>query len=65
MNLFSNSRKLAQLGLVFTTLAWGATFVMVKEGLNDAQPFTFGGYRFLIASFCTFFLVGHSLLILQ
>ena len=25
----------AQIGLVFTTLAWGATFVLVKNALND------------------------------
>jgi len=55
--LKSNKMRIAQLGLVFTTLAWGATFVLVKEGLNHAQPFTFGAYRFLIATFCTFFLV--------
>ena len=56
-SLISNRTRLAQLGLVFTTLSWGATFVLVKEGLNHAQPFTFGAYRFLIATICTIFLV--------
>ena len=56
-SIISNRTHLAQIGLVFTTLAWGATFVMVKEGLNHAQPFTFGAYRFLIATICTAFLV--------
>ena len=56
-SLISNRTHLAQLGLVFTTLAWGATFVLVKEGLNHAQPFTFGAYRFLIATICAIFLV--------
>jgi len=56
-SLISNRTRLAQIGLVFTTLAWGATFVLVKEGLNYAQPFTFGAYRFLIATICTAFLV--------
>ena len=56
-SLISNRTRLAQFGLVFTTLAWGATFVLVKEGLNHAQPFTFGAYRFLIATICTTFLV--------
>ena len=56
-SLISNKTRLAQFGLVFTTLAWGATFVLVKEGLNHAQPFTFGAYRFLIATICTAFLV--------
>ena len=40
----------AQIGLVFTTLAWGATFVLVKNALNDAPPFIFAFYRFLIAT---------------
>ena len=58
---FSNKILAAQLGLVFTTLAWGATFVLVKEGLNHAQPFTFGAYRFLVATFCSFILVRNNL----
>ncbi len=46
-----NQSKLpAQIGLVFTTLAWGATFVLVKEGLKDANPFIFAFYRFLLAA---------------
>ena len=61
-SLISNKTRLAQLGLVFTTLAWGATFVLVKEGLNHAQPFTFGAYRFLIATICTTFLVRSQIL---
>ena len=56
-SLISNRTRLAQIGLIFTTLAWGATFVLVKEGLDHAQPFTFGAYRFLIATICTAFLV--------
>ena len=50
--MLKNNQKFAQFGLVLTTLAWGATFVLVKEGLNDAPPFAFAGYRFLIASLC-------------
>ena len=46
-----NSKILPQIGLVFTTLAWGATFVLVKEALNDANPFIFAFYRFLLAAF--------------
>ncbi len=65
MQWISDTRRMAQFGLVFTTLAWGATFVMVKEGLNDAQPFTFGAYRFLIASLCTFLLVRQNILQLE
>ena len=45
-----NQNKLpAQIGLILTTLAWGATFVLVKEGLKDASPFIFAFYRFLLA----------------
>jgi drug/metabolite transporter (DMT)-like permease len=61
-SLISNRVRLAQIGLVFTTLAWGATFVLVKEGLNHAQPFTFGAYRFLIATVCTSLLVRSKIL---
>lgn len=64
-SLITNRTRLAQIGLVFTTLAWGATFVLVKEGLNHAQPFTFGGYRFLIATICTSFLVRTQIFQLQ
>ena len=46
----SQSKLPAQIGLVFTTLAWGATFVLVKEGLKDASPFIFAFYRFLLAA---------------
>ena len=46
-----NSKILPQIGLVFTTLAWGATFVLVKEALNDANPFIFAFFRFLLAAF--------------
>ena len=42
----SKNKTIPQLGLVFTTFAWGATFVLVKEALNDAQPFIFAFYRF-------------------
>ena len=32
---------MANLGMVFITMIWGITFVMVKDALNDAPPFTF------------------------
>ena len=47
----------AQIGLVFTTLAWGATFVLVKNALNDAPPFIFAFYRFLLATLAIFPLI--------
>ncbi len=46
----NQTRFLAQLGLVFTTLAWGATFVLVKDSLEYAEPFTFIFFRFIIAT---------------
>ncbi len=46
----NQSRVLAQIGLVFTTLAWGATFVLVKDSLEYAKPFTFIFFRFIIAT---------------
>ena len=61
-SLISNRTRLAQIGLVFTTLAWGATFVLVKEGLNHAQPFSFGAYRFLIATICAALLVRSKII---
>jgi len=46
-------RFLAQLGMVITTMIWGITFVMVKDALNDADPFMFAFLRFGLA-----FLIG-------
>ena len=36
---------MANLGMVFITMIWGITFVMVKDALNDAPPFTFLALR--------------------
>ena len=41
-----NSKFLAQMGMVLTTMIWGITFVMVKDALNDATPFMFASLRF-------------------
>jgi drug/metabolite transporter (DMT)-like permease len=44
-------RKLkADLSLMFCSLIWGATFVVVKSGLNHASPFLFLAVRFTIAA---------------
>jgi drug/metabolite transporter (DMT)-like permease len=48
----SENKTFAQISLVIITAIWGITFIMVKEALNDAPPFAFAGWRFLIASFC-------------
>ena len=52
-----NKYNYARLGLVFTTLAWGGTFVMVSEALKVAPPFAFSAYRFLVAFLATFIFV--------
>ena len=35
--------------LLVVAAIWGLTFVVVKNALDDIQPFTFNAYRFLIA----------------
>ena len=45
------SRKVqADLSLAFCSLIWGATFVVVKNGLDHASPFVFLAVRFTIAA---------------
>jgi len=41
---------LADLGLIFVTLVWGATFVSVKEAIKYIEPFYFLAVRFAIAT---------------
>ncbi len=44
-------RKLkADLSLMFCSLIWGATFVVVKTGLDHSSPFVFLAVRFTIAA---------------
>ena len=50
------------MGLVLTTLIWGATFVIVKEALHDAPPFAFGAYRFLSATIFMMIIVRKEIL---
>ncbi|HWI55078.1 MAG TPA: EamA family transporter, partial [Desulfobacteria bacterium] len=48
-----NSRKvqlLADLGLVFVTLVWGATFVTVQEAIKKVEPYYFLSLRFGLAT---------------
>ena len=47
--------------MILTTLVWGATFVITDKALNDAPPFTFNAYRFLIAFASTFILVRNKI----
>jgi drug/metabolite transporter (DMT)-like permease len=56
-----NKKYLAQSSLVFVTLIWGATFIVVKDALNDAGPFAFGTLRFTIAGILTLVIVNKSI----
>ena len=44
------SPRLAELALAFVCLLWGATFIMVKNALDDISPTLFLAIRFSIAS---------------
>ena len=56
-----NKKYLAQILLVLVTLIWGATFIIVKDALNDAGPFAFGTLRFTIAGILTLVIVNKSI----
>ena len=47
----NKQKLLAQIAMVITTMIWGITFVMVKDALNDAQPYMFAFLRFGVAFF--------------
>ena len=57
--MLKNKKIIAQLGLLVTTLIWGATFIVVKDAinLNTFPPFFFAGIRFILAALCVIFLV--------
>ena len=55
-----NSKTLAALGLVLVTFIWGATFVIVKDALNDIDPYFYAGFRFGIATVLSFFLLNRD-----
>lgn len=50
MNAQTLGTKAPQLVLIFITLIWGTTFIIVKYGLNFSTPILFVGLRFLAAS---------------
>lgn len=45
-----DSKLKADLSLMFCSLIWGATFVVVKTGLDHSSPFCFLAVRFTIAA---------------
>jgi drug/metabolite transporter (DMT)-like permease len=56
------SRKLkADLLLIFCTLIWGATFVLVKDALANASVFVFLALRFLLATLVLILMYGSQL----
>ena len=58
------NKSLAKIGLIIVTIIWGITFIMVKEALNDAPPFSFATLRFGIATLLTLLLINKKLLAL-
>tara|TARA_B100000029_G_scaffold234745_1_gene231976 strand:- start:36 stop:908 length:873 start_codon:yes stop_codon:yes gene_type:complete len=57
LSKISENKTIAQICLVITTAIWGITFIMVKEALNDAPPYAFATWRFLIATICNFLFI--------
>jgi len=55
------NKYLAQLGLLLVTIIWGITFILVKEALNDAPPFSFAYLRFGLAFILTFILLNRKI----
>jgi drug/metabolite transporter (DMT)-like permease len=45
-----NRRRVAEAALIFNTLIWGATFVLVKAALRDVSPVLFIALRFTLAT---------------
>jgi len=51
----------ADLLLIFCTLIWGATFVLVKDALASASVFVFLALRFLVATLVLILMYGREL----
>jgi len=58
------NKLLAKIGLIIVTIIWGITFIMVKEALNDAPPFSFATLRFGLATLLTLLLINKKILAL-
>ena len=57
-----NKKITAQIGLLFVTIIWGLTFVLVKAALNDAPPFSFAALRFGLATLITLLIVNKNII---
>ena len=51
-------RSKAEVLLIVVTFIWGATFVIVKQALNDASPLVFMAGRFTLAGVTLFLALG-------
>jgi drug/metabolite transporter (DMT)-like permease len=60
-----NKKFTAQIGLLFVTIIWGLTFVIVKDALNDALPFSFAALRFGLATILTLLIVNKKIFTLN
>ena len=56
-----NKKLTAQIGLLFVAIIWGLTFVLVKEALNDALPFSFATLRFGLATILTLIIINKDI----
>ena len=57
-----NKKITAKIGLLFVTIIWGLTFILVKAALNDAQPFSFAALRFGLATLITLLIVNKNII---
>lgn len=53
-----SQRSRAEILLIAVTFIWGATFVIVKQALNDASPLVFLAGRFTLAGILLFLALG-------
>ena len=56
-----NNKIAAQIGLLFVAIIWGFPFVIVKEALNDAPPFSFAALRFGLATILTLLIINRNI----
>jgi len=59
-----NNKIAAQIGLLFVAIIWGLTFVIVKDTLNDAPPFSFATLRFGLATILTLLIINRNIVYL-
>ena len=59
-----NNKVTAQIGLLFVAIIWGGTFVLVKQALNDAPPFSFATFRFGLATILTLVIINKNIIII-